>query len=56
MTPPDLDPSCQEALYEVDGGAYIASFGLYEVNHTFPKRVTMMKWRDKLHPINVLML
>ncbi len=32
MTPPYLDISCQEALYEVDKGAYIAGFGLSEVN------------------------
>ncbi len=32
MTPPYLDPTCQEALYEVDGGAYNASSGLSELN------------------------
>ncbi len=32
MTPPYLDLSCQEGLYEVDGGAYIAGCGLSEVN------------------------
>ncbi len=32
VTPPYLDPTCQEALYEVDGGAYDASYGLSELN------------------------
>jgi hypothetical protein len=32
MTPPYLDPTCQEALYEVDGGAYNASYGLSELS------------------------